>query len=60
MASLPPILADTYAENVATSLVSSKQESLDAGSSLAVVRPSPEEERAEESDEFEDLVGEQA
>jgi pre-60S factor REI1 len=60
MASLPPISADTYAENVATSLVSSKQESLDAASSSAVVRPSPEEERAEESDEFEDLIGEQA
>lgn len=60
MASLPPISADTYAENVATSLVSSKQESLDAASSSAVVKPSPEEERAEESDEFEDLIGEQA
>jgi pre-60S factor REI1 len=60
MASLPPISADAYAENVATSLVSSKQESLDAASSSAVVRPSPEEERAEESDEFEDLIGEQA
>ena len=60
MESLPPISADTYAENVATSLVSSKQESLDAASSSAVVRPSPEEERAEESDEFEDLISEQA
>ncbi len=60
MASLPPISADTYAENVATSLVSSKQESLDAASSSAVVKPSPEEERAEESDEFEDLIGKQA
>jgi len=60
IASLPPISADTYAENVATSLVSSKQESLDAASSSAVVKPSPEEEPAEESDEFEDLIGEQA
>jgi pre-60S factor REI1 len=60
IASLPPISADTYAENVATSLVSSKQESLDAAFSSAVVRPSPEEERAEESDEFEDLICEQA
>lgn len=60
IASLPPISADTYAENVITSLVSSKQESWDAASSSAVVRPSPEEERAEESDEFEDLIGEQA
>jgi pre-60S factor REI1 len=53
MASLPPISADTYADNVATSLVSSKQESLDAASS------SSEEEHAEESDKFEDLIGEQ-
>ena len=60
MASLPPISADTYAENVATSLVSSKEESLDTASSSAVVRPSPEEERAEESGEFEDLIDEQA
>lgn len=60
VASLPPISADTYAKNVATSLVSSKQESLGAESSSTVVKPSPEEERAEESDEFEDLIGEQA
>ncbi|KAF2102335.1 hypothetical protein NA57DRAFT_54252 [Rhizodiscina lignyota] len=60
MASLPPISADTYAENVATSLITGKQESLDAASSSAVVRPSPEEERAKESDKFEDLIGEQA
>jgi pre-60S factor REI1 len=59
MASLPPISADAYAENVATTLVSNKEESLDAPSSSAVVRPSHEEERAEESDEFEDLIGEQ-
>lgn len=60
IASLPPISADSYAENVATSLVSNKQESLDAASSSAVVKPSPEEERAEESDEFEEPIGEQA
>jgi pre-60S factor REI1 len=59
MVSLPPISADNYAENMATSLVSSKQESLDAASSSAVVRPSPEEERAGESDEGEDLIDEQ-
>ncbi|KAF7513472.1 hypothetical protein GJ744_008766 [Endocarpon pusillum] len=60
MASLPPISADSYAENVATSLVSNKQESFDAVSTSAVVKPSPEEERAEESDGFEDLIGVQA
>ena len=35
-----------------------KQESLETESSAAA-RPSPEEERAEESDEFEDVLGEQ-
>jgi pre-60S factor REI1 len=60
IASLPPTSADSYAKSVATSLVSSKQESLDASSSSAAVRPSPEEERAEEIGELEDLIGEQA
>ena len=60
MTSLPPISANAYAENVATSLVSSKKKPLDAASSSAVVTPSPEEERPEESNEVEDLVGEQA
>jgi pre-60S factor REI1 len=60
MASLPPISADMYAENMATSLVSSKQESLGATSSSEVMRPSLDEELAEVSDEFEDLVDEQA
>ena len=57
---MPPISAEEYAEKVATTLVSGKQESLDAVSSSAVVRPAPEEERAEDSDEFEHLIGEQA
>ena len=60
MASLPPISADTYAENVATSLVSGKQESLGPASSSAVLKPSLDEELAEESDEFENHTGEQA
>ena len=60
MASLPPISANTYAENVATSLVSSKKKPLDAASSAAAVTPSPEEERAGASNEVEDLIGEQA
>ncbi len=60
VASLPSISAESYAENVATSLVSSKLESLDAASSPAPVRPSPEQERAEKNDEIEDLIAGQA
>ncbi|KAF2006633.1 hypothetical protein P154DRAFT_570020 [Amniculicola lignicola CBS 123094] len=63
MASLSPISADTYAESVATSLVSNKQEASDAGSSSVAVTNPPEEESyeeepVEESDDIEDSMSE--
>ena len=54
---MPPISADTYTENVATCLVSSKPKSLDVASSSAIVRSSPTEERAAESHEVQYPVG---
>lgn len=59
MADLPPVPADTYAEKVATSLVSSKQELLGAASSPALVTILQKEEHIEESNEIEDLIHEQ-
>ncbi|KAI9805854.1 MAG: hypothetical protein M1825_000468 [Sarcosagium campestre] len=60
MASLPPISADNYAENVATSLVLNKEESLDAASSSTAVRALPDdEEDTKDSAQYEGIVGEQ-
>ncbi|KAF2835098.1 hypothetical protein M501DRAFT_1061077 [Patellaria atrata CBS 101060] len=60
IASLPPISASNYAESVATSLVSSKQEPSDAPFSSAIVIPATEKKPADESDDFQDLIDEQA
>jgi pre-60S factor REI1 len=54
MASLPPISADNYAQNVATSFVTSKSETAEAASSSEAVRPSLDEELSDESNAFDE------
>lgn len=58
IAELPPIAADAYAENVATNLVTSKQNSLDAVSSSAAVKPSPKNKHIKQNEESEDDIDE--
>jgi pre-60S factor REI1 len=57
---LPSISADIYAENVVTSLVSSKKEALDDVPFSKVAKPVPELELLEENNKFEDLISERS